>query len=70
MENSYNSNDKDFKSKMKQFFSNRAVVVTNSRYTKGAEALAKRNQVILLDGAALEELVRLAYSERALGHMF
>lgn len=28
MENSYNSNDKDFKSKMKQFFSNRAVVVT------------------------------------------
>lgn len=55
---------------LKFYGANRAVVVTNSRYTKGAEALAKRNQVILLDGAALEELVRLAYSERALGHMF
>lgn len=55
---------------LKFYGGNRAVVVTNNRYTKGAEALAKRNQVILQDGAALEELVRLAYSERALGHMF
>ena len=31
---------------------------------------AQGNQVILQDGTALEELVRLAYSERALGHMF
>ncbi|MBR5475107.1 MAG: restriction endonuclease [Lachnospiraceae bacterium] len=55
---------------LKFYGANRAVVVTNQRYTKSAESLAKRNQVILQDGAALEELVRLAYSERALGHMF
>lgn len=55
---------------LKFYGANRAAVVTNNRYTKSAQALAKKNQVILLDGEALDELVKTAYSERALGHMF
>ncbi|MCI8513787.1 MAG: restriction endonuclease [Lachnospiraceae bacterium] len=54
---------------LKFYGANRAAVVTNNRYTKSAQTLAKKNQVILLDGEALDELVRTAYSERALGHM-
>lgn len=55
---------------LKFYGANRAAVVTNNRYTKSAQALAKKNQVILLDGEALDELVKTAYSERATGHMF
>ena len=47
-----------------------SVVVTNSTYTKQAVSLARKNNVILIDGEALKELIRTAYSERALTHMF
>ena len=48
---------------------NRSVVVTNRTFTNSAKTLAKKNHVLLVDGTQLEELVRLAYSDRAASSM-
>ncbi|MBR1813182.1 MAG: restriction endonuclease [Lachnospiraceae bacterium] len=48
---------------------NRSVVVTNNTFTNSAISLAKKNDVMLIDGKQLEDLVRLAFSERASSSM-
>ena len=55
---------------VRYYTGNAGIVVTNSTYTKQAVSLARKNGVILVDGEALKELIRMAYSERALTHMF
>ncbi|MBQ1332299.1 MAG: restriction endonuclease [Lachnospiraceae bacterium] len=55
---------------VRYYTGNAGIVVTNSTYTKQAVSLARKNTVILIDGEALKELIRTAYSERALTHMF
>lgn len=42
---------------LKYYNANQGVVVTNSEFTKGAQELAKANQVILIDGEALNDLI-------------
>ena len=48
---------------------NRSVVVTNNTFTNSAISLAKKNDVMLIDGKQLEDLVRLAFSDRASSSM-
>lgn len=42
---------------LKYYNANQGIVVTNSEFTKGAQELAKANQVILIDGEALNDLI-------------
>ena len=41
---------------------NRGVVITNSRFTKGAKELAKANRIILIDGDQLENLIEKVFN--------
>lgn len=46
---------------IKYYNANQGVVVTNSSFTNGAEQLAKANNIILIDGIELKQLVDLVF---------
>lgn len=46
---------------IKYYNANQGVVVTNSSFTNGAEQLAKANNIILIDGTELKQLVDLVF---------
>ena len=48
---------------LKYYNANQGVVVTNSSFTKGAEDLAKANNIILIDGKNLKKLVDLTFEK-------
>ena len=48
---------------LKYYNANQGVVVTNSTFTKGAQDLAKANNVILIDGNDLKKLVDYIFNE-------
>lgn len=50
-------------SSLKYYNANQGVVVTNSSFTKGAEELAKVNNVILIDGKDLNRLIDCAFDD-------
>lgn len=48
---------------LKYYNANQGVVITNSTFTKGAQDLAKANNVILIDGTNLKKLVDYIFEE-------
>ncbi|MFI3307353.1 MAG: restriction endonuclease [Mycoplasmatota bacterium] len=48
---------------LKYYNANQGVVMTNSTFTKGAENLAKANNVILIDGNDLKKIIAYTFSE-------
>ena len=48
---------------LKYYNANQGVVITNSTFTKGAQDLAKANNVILIDGEKLNKLVEYIFEE-------
>ena len=46
---------------IKYYNANQGVVVTNSSFTNGAEQLAKANNIILIGGTELKQLVDLVF---------
>lgn len=49
---------------IKYYNANQGVVITNSSFTKGAENLAKANNVILIDGIELKKLIEQVFDEQ------
>ena len=50
---------------LKYYNANQGVVVTNSYFTKGAQDLAKANNVILIDGNSLKKLINCIFDEES-----
>lgn len=48
---------------LKYYNANQGVVITNSTFTKGAENLAKANNVILIDGNDLKKIIAYSFNE-------
>lgn len=49
---------------IKYYNANQGIVITNSSFTKGAENLAKANNVILIDGIELKKIIDLVFEEK------
>lgn len=49
---------------IKYYNANQGVVITNSSFTKGAENLAKANNIILIDGSELKKIINLVFEEQ------
>lgn len=49
---------------IKYYNANQGIVITNNSFTKGAENLAKANNVILIDGIELKKIVEQVFEEQ------